>query len=76
MTAEQDLREKLRVRHLHVSQTGVDPGFAFSVNHARKREALDEPADLAWRHGLLLQVDEMNRDAALFEKPFGGAGRR
>ena len=56
-------------------EAGVDVGGAFGVEELRQAEALDEALDLTRRHGFLLQVDRLDRDAAFFEQALGGVFR-
>lgn len=71
-----DSREKLRIRELHVGEAGIDVRRARGVQQTGEPKTVDEPLDLAGSHGLLFEIDEMNRNAALFEEPLGGAHGR
>jgi len=70
-----DPSEQFGIGKLQVLQSGVDISRAFAVQQSGKSKAIDESLDFCGRHGFLLQIYQLNRDAALFEKAFGRASR-
>jgi hypothetical protein len=56
-----------------VFESSFDVDFAFAVDKSRQTKALDESFYLGRRHRLLLQIDEVNSHAPLFEEPLGGS---
>ncbi len=64
------------LRHLQVLQAGIDIGGAVAVQQLVQAKPLHESSDLARRHGLFLQIDELKHNAALLEEPLGGACSR
>ena len=72
-----NLCEKLGIRHLHIPEACVGPGFALCIYKTWQRKTFNEAPDLAWRHRLLLQIDKVNCDATFLEESLSGArGRR
>src|SRR4051794_5057042 len=66
-------RQQLGIGEAVVFQARVHVGLAFRIQQAGQCEALDEAADFAGRHGLLLQVDYMYSDAPPFKESLGRA---
>jgi hypothetical protein len=71
-----DTCQQFGIGELEVLQPRIDIGCPIRVQKRMQTEPIDKPLDLGGRHGLLLQIDELNRDAALFEEAFGGTARR
>ena len=67
--------QQFRIGDLQILQSGVHVGFAFGVEQRAQAEAVNEALDLAGRHRFVLQVDQVNGYAALFEEAFGSACR-
>ena len=72
----QDPLGQLGVAHGQVAQARVTVDTTLAVDESGRAEPLDEPTQLAGRHGLAPQVDKVDGDPALLEEPQRGPGRR
>ena len=68
-----DLRKQVGVGDLEVLEPGINVGRTLAIHQLQQSEPIDESLDFAGRHRLPIQIDEMNRDAALFEESLGRA---
>ena len=63
-----DPSEQFGIGKLQVFQSGVDVSLAFGVQQSGQSKAINESLDFRGGHGFLLQIYQLDRDAALFEK--------
>lgn len=64
-----------RVREAEIGKACVTGRPAVRVQHGARAEAISEPTQLAGRHRLPTQVNEVDREAALLEETHGRPGR-
>jgi len=67
--------QQLGIRELQVLESGVYITLARAVEQSGQSETINESLDFGGSHWFLLQIDYLNRYAALFEKALGGASR-
>ena len=70
-----DPLQQIGIGGLQVLESGVDVSRALGVKQSRQAKPIDEPLDLRECHGLLLQIDQVDRHAAFFEESLGGPSR-
>ena len=69
-----DSLEEFWVRETEVFETGIHVGGTLPIDQPGQGETVDEAFQLTGRHRFLLQIDQMQSDAALLEEALGGAG--